>query len=373
MEVAESKFQQFFTYLEIFLFLLIGFTPLFPQYINVVLAIILIIFNFRYTKNVKIIKLLYLIGVTIFFSISILRDLIQYNTVSPLDFYFIITFFIGFIFSERYDFKTFFFKLEKIIFVLACVSLIGVFMYTFFSSYVKLFPTYTYYNTTHITSYFHNFLLVEGNILKRNTGIAWEPGAFQFILNLGLFSYLKYNHEYKYSHILIYLISVVTTLSSTGLIILSLILLKFFWKNRKLRYLILCLLLFLFPVLQQILEKQISNKFNDANLFIRFDPLKTAFHEGVKEIIGIGNIAFERYYILNFQYPWDSYGQMFIRYGYILIFIVGTRLIKILRVDTSLFFILFLTFLTENIWFFPIVTILYFYSFDMLKNKGERQ
>lgn len=363
--MIQSEYKNhFFEYFQLTLLLIIGFIPLFSQPVNVCLVLLLILLNFKITKKYNKNKLILFIFFSCIFIFNLFRDFITVGEFSLLDLYFILTFFLGFLFSEKYDLKEFFYMIEKIIFIIACISIIGVFIYTFLPEIIIKFPSYNYYHTTHITSYFHNFLLVEGNVLKRNSGIAWEPGAFQFILNLGLFSYLKFNNRYKYIHICIYLLTIVTTLSSTGLIILALMLLKFFWKNRKLRLLLITLLISSFPLIQKIIIEQINNKFNDANMFIRFNPMLTAFKEGSNNFFGLGNILFEREYIIKFQYPWDSYGQIFLRYGYVLLLTIVSLILSMLTTDFLLFIIILLSFFTENIWFFPIVTTLYFYSFN---------
>ncbi|UDM70616.1 hypothetical protein [Vagococcus fluvialis] len=369
MFLEERKYR-FFSYIEIFLFIIIGFSPLFSQYLNVFFVITLIFINIKFNKEINTNKILTLFIIIILFVINLSRDFVYYHTFSLLDFYFILTFFLGLLISEKYTQREFFILLERIIFILAIFSLVGVFLYTFLPNLVNKFPRYNYYHTTHITSYFHNFLISQGEILKRNAGIAWEPGAFQFILNLGFYSYLKYNSKYNYTHLLIYLISIVSTLSSTGLIILASIIFLFFGKNKKLRYLVIVALILLFPLIQQIIEKQAAFKFNEANMFIRFNPLITAFQVGKSHLIGIGNVSFEKNYINEYQYPWDSYGQIFLRYGYPLFTMILIFFSRILKKDLSLFAIVFFTFLTENIWFFPIITIIYFYSFENFNDEG---
>jgi hypothetical protein len=70
----------------------------------------------------------------------------------------------------------------------------------------------------------------------RNSGIFWEPGGYQIFLNLALIFMLdqkeaKYNSKKDWIKVIIFIISILTTKSTTGYIILGILLAYFFLRN----------------------------------------------------------------------------------------------------------------------------------------------
>lgn len=69
---------------------------------------------------------------------------------------------------------------------------------------------------------------------------------------------------------------------------------------------------------------------------------------------------------------WDSFGQIFIRYGYPMLVIITSLLIKIFSRDKTLFTIMSVTFLSQGMWYFPMVTPFYFMWYKKNSNRGKR-
>ena len=63
---------------------------------------------------------------------------------------------------------------------------------------------------------------------SQNVGIAWEPGAYGFILNTGLLLYLLLNKFTFDKKVLIFVLAVITTFSTTNYIVLIVIFLLFY-------------------------------------------------------------------------------------------------------------------------------------------------
>lgn len=114
----------------------------------------------------------------------------------------------------------------NIITILAAISLICIVL----SQYIPInkFPFYSeeYIKGNYFGYTFYNTFLANGEI-NRNSGIFWEPGAFQIFLNLALmcmiFNDRKTNKLYKLKMIIL-IIATVTTESTTGYIVIGIIL-----------------------------------------------------------------------------------------------------------------------------------------------------
>jgi hypothetical protein len=90
----------------------------------------------------------------------------------------------------------------------------------------------------------------------RNASIFWEPGAYQAFLNLALlFSYEKKNKKEMYTYIL----AILTTFSTTGYLIMFIILLKDVSMKKMVVFVLI--FIFCFPVISDV----VINKFKSGN------------------------------------------------------------------------------------------------------------
>ncbi len=354
--------------------ILIGFSPLLNQYVIITTLSILTFLNFNAIKFSKDSRSLLLLSILFILLIDAIRDALNVkslNDYSPLNFYYPLTFIFGYLFSQKYTINSYLTIIHTIIFPIAIFSLIGIFITYVLPGLIYNLPSYNYYHTTHKTAIFFNILLDEetGGIIKRNTGIAWEPGAFQFLLNMGLFSYLKIDNKKISSLIIfIYVVSIIFTRSSVGLLILIFQFLRVAKSNKLYRYfLVIIFILFSANIISEI-NYQMQYKFNGSLSFkIRYEPMVEAFKQGSNNLFGLGNVGYNylsnKINLLSF----DSYSQIVVRYGYILLILLLYGLYKIIRYDSLLFFIIFITFFGETIWFFPFITPFYFFKYQKVK------
>ena len=352
-------------YIEIIILILASFSPLLSQPIKAALVLILLIINYKYFLKFRKNKII-ILGIFIaIFTLSLTLDLRNVSSLSQihiLNLYFPMCILLGYVISEKYTLNRFCYLLDKIIIVLAVFSLIGVFIYTFIPNIVTYLPSYNNYHTTHRTAYIFNVLTNGPNgILKRNAGIAWEPGAFQFIANLGLYAYLKTNKKISLFKIGIYSLVVITTKSTAGILIFLAITFKLFIEDKKARVLILSsVLIFGGLILEELIYQYRYKLFGSFAFEIRLQPLLNAFNEGRNHFFGMGNSGFDIYYRNVTTPPWDSFGQIFIRYGYPLFIFINFRLLRLIKNQKVLFIIIVITLSSQNIWFFPLLTPFYF-------------
>lgn len=116
---------------------------------------------------------------------------------------------------------------------------------------------------------FYNLFYVSnstfGNV-QRNTGFFWEPGVFQLVANFYLFYCIKFKE--KTIKVLLGIIAVVSSLSTSGLLILLINIVYFIynkWKEKKINIASLILVLSLIVVFIPIISDNTKDKVNDDN------------------------------------------------------------------------------------------------------------
>ncbi len=351
----------------IFLIILVSFTPLINNVVKAFSLVFIFLLSVFKVKKIQNGNMMILSTALLLLISPAIIDVIRIgnpSNISVLNFYFPFSFLFGFIIYQRYTLQEYLKISEKIIFVLALFSLIGVIIYTFMPQIVFQMPQYVNKHTSHRTAFIFNILTIGNHIVARNAGIAWEPGAFQFLLNLGLFSYLKYTKP-KIIKILIYSIAIIATKSTVGLSIFALIII---WKliinqeNKKIKLVAIFAVLLSLGSVLDIARYHLDYKLNpDVTGFdVRISPMLNAIDYGKNYIFGIGNSNYDQMYSQLNIGSYDSYTQVFLRYGYFLLLFIISRLIKIVRNDLILGAIIIGTFFGQSIWFFPFITPFYF-------------
>lgn len=263
--------------------------------------------------------------------------------------------------------KTFFITFDRIMVVVALLSLISVILYTYFPSVILMMPGYTNKHTNHKTLIIFNNLISEGGPLKRNSGIAWEPGVFQLLLNISLYIRIVLStndsklSKRNISIIILYIFTIITTKSTIGLILLLLNIIFMLYKltnyKNRLIYLTVIVIMIILstPLMVPIIQQNIFNKGVGSFSFnIRFDPFYEGLKVPFKYPLGLGNTRFDLYYD-DIRAPWDSIGQMLVRYGVFFLIFYIFRLFLNNKEDPILFIIIFATLFTQNLWFTPLI------------------
>jgi len=351
-------------YLLISSLLILSFSPLLSDVLKFI--ILLALTSMLLVSKIDIVKskLLILFSMYLLIGITILVEMLDStNNFSELYIYLPISLFLGLLITEYYPEHVFLKIIENIVYWIAIFSLFGLITITIYPSLINILPSYEYYGTVHKTAYLFNILLnQDGGYISRITGIAWEPGVFQLLLNLSLYNYLKENKKYSIFKLLVYIVSIFLTKSTIGLFIMFLILLIMVKKSKEIRYIIIILLLFLFKPLSEEIMFQVENKLNGSYSFnIRIEPLINAMKYGVDHFFGIGNSRYNSIYSQLNLGSFDSFSQLFLRYGYLFTLLVICLILK----NKNMFSIIILiTFSSQTIWFLPFITPFYFYSFN---------
>ncbi len=363
--------------LEMILLTVVSFSPLLSNYLKVVLIIVLIALNVKSFKTIdkKQVLILFLIfSVFVIGTMCDLRNISSIGELSVLNLYFPLCFFLGFIISRKYKIDEYLYYLEKVVFIVAVFSIIGVFIYSFFPSLVYSLPTYSYYDTNHKTAYIFNILLDEGGIVHRNAGIAWEPGAFQFLMNLGVYAYIRIGNKISFFKIIIYGLAILFTKSTAGIIIFAFITFNILKRNKVARYFIpILILMFVDSIRQEFLYQYNYKLFGSYAFETRLEPMLNAYQMGINHFWGLGNSGYDLLYRDLGLGAYDSFAQIFIRYGYPLLIFISFLLLRLLKNYKTLFLILFVTFLSQTIWFFPLITPFYFMSIKKINSTFQEK
>lgn len=170
---------------------------------------------------------------------------------------------------KLYSSKKFWTAYINCIIFLATLSLIAFVWFNFLRSIIpiSILTRYTLDNGKLYNMGFALFKTFSYFPLARNHSIFWEPGAYQFFLNIALFINTYYQKKLFTKKNIILIVSVFTTFSTTGYLVMLLIFIDYFMIKRKrnfFKYAIqfLLVLSFLVPI---YMSRTIIYKFNIKN------------------------------------------------------------------------------------------------------------
>ena len=139
----------------------------------------------------------------------------------------------GFAVANFIDYERFKKIYKETMLLLAVFSLITFLLWIFFPAVIKALPVAKY-----SASNYHNAIfsvISTSSYTTRNMGMFWEPGAFAIFLNIALLFEMTDKRQ-RLSKMLIFMITIATTLSTLGVICLAvLIMLYMFNKGTGLR------------------------------------------------------------------------------------------------------------------------------------------
>lgn len=353
-----------FSCIEVFLLAFVSFSPLLSDVIRVFMILSILLVNIVYYRlNAYKVKFDYLFLIFVVIPIVYcIYNFILYNiNFSIVNLYIPLCIVTGYISSIKYRLKDFLFNLDKTMYVLAICSLIGFLLILFFPQLIKYFFNYTYGDYTHKTAILFNVLFADGYLVKRNTGFAREPGVFQLLLCICLFYNIEYKKNIKIVKVAIYIISIITTFSTIGLILLIPILIHIFFKHPKARGVLIVFSIVFLNLLISIVSYQANNKLYGSSSFnLRYVPMLNAFNYSILHPLGIGtdqyNLLFESSNIGSY----DSYSQFLLRFGFIEVIVLLVILFRLSKKKFLLCLILSVSFFAQFICYLPFVVALMF-------------
>ncbi|MEA3587669.1 hypothetical protein J6I75_04830 [Pseudidiomarina sp. 1APP75-27a] len=346
-------------YLTAFVLTFVSFSPLIEVEVKFFIYAIFLALNLtlRPKKGASVLPVLVFIGILL---IGFVRDIWLSGSSSQTSFvglYFLTCALFALTSYMAFTRKELVRAVERILFLGAILSLVGVIIYLLAPNLIYLFPDYINRGFNHKTIGITNFLLIDAGPVKRNTGFASEPGMWQFLMNVGLlFHFFLLKYRYSFFKVCVYCLALVSTVSTAGVLTFALTLLvafHFFNKRHKLFFVVSILLAI--PLLLAVISYHLQYKLNpDVEGFrARLEPAVNIISEHVS-ILGRGNVFYDanvdRYDIGSF----DSYTQLTIRYGLLGLF-AFVACIVFGRIRHSWIRIpIVITAFSQAIWFYPI-------------------
>ena len=128
---------------------------------------------------------------------------------------------VGYWVTVVLDEKTFFFYYQKIVFFLCIYSLVALLIYFIFPQIINFLPVIHRNVDKDISYNFYNAffsILTNNSYVTRNFGFFWEPGAFAIFINIALYYELFNKDVSSLRNIVVFFITVLSTLSTLGII-----------------------------------------------------------------------------------------------------------------------------------------------------------
>jgi len=145
-------------------------------------------------------------------------------------------------------------------------SVVNFFAYPFIKSNLSVivnpFNEYTCSTFNYLFYYMpsRNELSIMGMLFCRNQGIFWEPGVLQIFLNLLFFIEAFVSKQKKSIIVWLTLLAIILTYSTTGIVILAIQLVVFFWKQIRRNLLLAPIFLVLAIPFYQLAQQNIEDK-----------------------------------------------------------------------------------------------------------------
>ena len=196
------------------------------------------------------------------------------------------TLLLNFIYLKKINFID---ELKSVLYWITIHGLINFVVVILFFQYLTKIPDTNTYS-------FFVFFGTEnlGDLFSRSQGIFWEPGVFQVYLNIFLFISLFLTKKPNIFLVTIILISVLLTLSTTGIVVSFLLIsyhsfisIKFKLKNLLYTILFLPLIIGLFNLTINQAEEKLSGEKSGSFLARNYDTL-TGFNLAINNPWGIG-------------------------------------------------------------------------------------
>lgn len=141
----------------------------------------------------------------------------------------------GYVFYLRIPVNYFIESYKKVLFFLTVWSLSTFGLSFVFPKLITLFP---YIQTKEALPVFNLFFSVvsDNTYVARNYGLFWEPGAFSIFLNIGMFFELFASKMVNRRHIFIYIITILTTMSTLGVGCMILLIVAFVFNGNNIAF-----------------------------------------------------------------------------------------------------------------------------------------
>ena len=273
---------------------------------------------------------------------------------------------------------SFWFKFENIIYRLVLISLpiylLNLVLPELFNSLSPIFKPITsqiFYRKEVQVNYWYSFFYTNlGRDEIRNSGFMWEPGAFAMMIIIALIINCLNNGIGLQKKIFIYILALITTMSTIGYLSLLVLLLAYFIYNKKKYFIIILLPIiilfgftftstsFLGPKISMFLEEYESNTFYEQGYGDRLEANRILYfslcvEKSLKYPFGYGVLKDEESLIKAIKIVGvNGLGEVLLAWGWFGIIFLVVSIYKFCRSIYFNFFISFLLSLTILFSFF---------------------
>lgn len=340
---------------QIVLIILISVSPVISQSVKIAITVALVLLNlFTHARNLYVEKSFLILEALLI--LSALIDIVHTKNGQPYSMVNIMYpayFACGYFVVQNYDSEDFLLQYERVLFGFAILSLLGMSVYYINPSLIYSFPTYVQNDATHHTLYFFNYLFSDGWMAVRNTGVAWEPGLFQLLLNIALqFAIRKYDGNKRLIRVIIYLVAIVLTRSTIGYVIMIVNIFSLIKERKLYLFLFVISIVALGASIHEEVAFQLQNKLIGSVAFAaRYEPLVNAIKISWNRLFGLGSTGYDELLKSMKIGSFDSYTQILMRYGYPVLVCIISRIINLWKKqERGIAIIIALGFLSEPIW-----------------------
>lgn len=140
----------------------------------------------------------------------------------------VLTILTAFLISQHMNFKIFILYFEKVLYFLCWVSLFFFISFVIFPFLASLLPVFQ--NSAGV-SFVNLFVFAKMTDVERNIGIFREPGVFMIYINIGILIQLFFQQKIDIKKIIVYVTTLMTTLSTAGFLVFFLVLTMYLFRN----------------------------------------------------------------------------------------------------------------------------------------------
>lgn len=284
----------------------------------------------------------------------------------------------------------------NLLFILCCISLLFYIMGVLIPWVVYLLPTVksisspVVYKYAILHSYRFEPVFFEFNSFNKNSSIFWEPGAYQLFLNLALFFEFKRNTLRKL-RILIFVVGIISTISTMGILLLGAILVTHTRKYLNKRIALLTISTTIIAIILMLSNLNLNSEGTSNTyynmLFSKFDKTSNSYisyqsrmNNSIKDIniiltkpLGVGYTNYINKYNMggsenSITSIWAVYGLLFAFPLYLGVIMMGFYKAGQKLNYYILPLLILLSCLTEKFLYTPIVMYLALVPIDLIKN-----
>jgi len=166
--------------------------------------------------------------------LSILLTLIANNDITGGYIYQIWVLTLSYLIVSKVELSQFAILFNRILYILCIISLVVFIIANYFSFLLSYFPVHENISGTQLTNLYLVAVYNKSNDI-RNTGIFREPGVYMIYILLGLIFELFYFTTANIKRIFIYLLTLLTTVSTAAFIVLILVIAGYYFDKGELK------------------------------------------------------------------------------------------------------------------------------------------